>query len=88
MALFGQGILDAFGRKHLDDVGPGDVRGYAAELVGRGEQPRAHLSLVNAVLKAAVEFGVLEKLTELPKGSRSACSRALAGKRVPARKAN
>jgi integrase len=67
LALFRQGLLDAFGSKRLDEIGATDFRRYGAELVGRGVQSRPHLSLVRTVLRAAVELGALERLPELPK---------------------
>lgn len=65
-ALFRQGILSSFGKKPLDAIGAPDFRVYAAELAARGIQSRAHLSLVRTVLRAAVEFGALAHLPELP----------------------
>ena len=44
-----------------------DFRVYGAALATRRVQSRPHLSLVRAVLRAAVELGALEKLPDLPK---------------------
>ncbi|MBN2195026.1 MAG: site-specific integrase [Polyangiaceae bacterium] len=63
--LFGQGILDAFGAKRLDEVDAMSLRAYAAKLTARRVQAWPHLSLVRSVLKAAVEFGHLAELPNL-----------------------
>ena len=65
-ALLRQGVLEAFGGKHLDGIDAQQVRGYAAQLAARHVQARSHLSLVNTVLRAAVEFGDIERMPELP----------------------
>lgn len=65
-ALFGQGILERFGPKPLDEIGAMAFRAYTAELNARHVQAWPHLSLVRAVLKAAVEFGQLEAMPDLP----------------------
>ena len=66
-ALFRQGILGAFGSKRLDDIGAVDIRRYMTALAARGVQARGPVSLVRTVLRVAHEYGVLEKLPELPK---------------------
>ena len=65
-ALFRQGVLDAFGARHLDGIGARDVRAYTADLAARRIQARNHLSLVRTVLRAAVEYGVIDKMPDLP----------------------
>jgi integrase len=65
-ALFKQGVLEAFGAKLLNEVTATAFRSYAAKLTARRVQAWPHLSLVRTVLKAAVEFGELEKMPELP----------------------
>lgn len=64
--LLDQGILTAFGNVRLDESFLAPTRGYVAELVARGVQPRPHVSFVRTVLRSAFELGVLEKLPDLP----------------------
>jgi len=66
VALFGQGVMEAFGAKRLDEIGAPEFRAYEAVLMERGIQARHHLSLVRTVLRVAVEFGALERFPELP----------------------
>src|SRR5260370_42071737 len=65
-ALFIQGVLDFFGSKRLDAIRAQEVRAYAAEIALRRIHARNHLSIVRTVLRAAVEFGALEAMPELP----------------------
>jgi integrase len=65
-ALFIQGVLDFFGNKRLDAIRAQEVRAYAAEIALRRIHARNHLSIVRTVLRAAVEFGALEAMPELP----------------------
>jgi integrase len=65
-AIFRQGVLDAFGSRRLDAIRAQEVRAYAAELAARRIQARNHLSLVRTVLRAAVEFGALDAMPDLP----------------------
>ncbi|HEX7601012.1 MAG TPA: site-specific integrase, partial [Polyangiaceae bacterium] len=66
-ALYRQGIGDAFGAKRLDAITAADVRAYAAQLAVRGVKARGPLSLVHTVLRAAFEYGALERLPDLPR---------------------
>ncbi|HEX2878866.1 MAG TPA: hypothetical protein VHO25_04950 [Polyangiaceae bacterium] len=67
LALFKQGIMDAFGNKRLNEITPQDFRAYTATLVARGIQTRAHLGLIRTVIRTAVEYGALATSPELPK---------------------
>lgn len=67
--LLSQSILDHFGPMPLDQIDAMAVRQFAAKLAARPRkvQARPHLSLVSAILKAAVEAGELARMPELPK---------------------
>jgi len=65
-ALLRQGVLDEVGATHLDAYDAQRDRAFAARLTGRHVQARPHLSLVRTVLKAAFEFGVIDKMPDLP----------------------
>ena len=65
-ALFKQGVMAEFGHRRLDAIGVREDRAYAAKLAARGIQARNHLSVVRTVLRAAVEFGVLDALPDFP----------------------
>lgn len=77
VALFKQGIMDAFGNKRLNEITPQDFRAYTATLVARGIQTRAHLGLIRTVIRTAVEYGALATMPELPKLPRT-------GRKLPA----
>lgn len=66
-ALFRQYVLDAFGAKRLDDIGPRDFRRFEASLKERGVQARGPVALVRTVFRVALESGAIEALPELPK---------------------
>ncbi len=65
-ALLTHDILPAFGHLQLDQVDATHVLTFAAELARRGVRSRPHTSLVSALLKAAKDAKVLERLPELP----------------------
>lgn len=65
-ALFKQGLLDFFGAKRMDAPWSAELRGYEAILAARKVQSRPHLSLLRTVMRAAFEFGEIERLPELP----------------------
>src|SRR5579872_6990554 len=65
-ALFRQGVMAEFGHLRLDAIGVRQDRAYAAKLAIRRIHARNHLSVVRTVLRAAVEFGVLDALPAFP----------------------
>jgi integrase len=66
-ALFGQHIFDELGNVPLDQVAPGGLRRLGARLAQRGLQLKGPVSLARAVLRAAHDCGVLERLPDFPK---------------------
>ncbi len=65
--IFRQGVAEHFGPLRLDQLGPQEVRRYAAGLLERGVSPRGHVDLVAGVLRAAVECGHLAEMPKLPR---------------------
>ncbi|GAC1539749.1 MAG: site-specific integrase [Polyangiales bacterium] len=70
-ALLRQGLLGALGSLHLDQIGPAEIRGYAARLIARGVQPKGPITLLRTVLRAALELGVIETLPSFPRIAQS-----------------
>jgi hypothetical protein len=67
-ALLRQSLVAFFGEKLLDDIGPPDIRSFAATLQRRGVQIKGAVTLVRTILRAAHESGHLDEPVEFPRG--------------------
>ncbi len=66
--LHAQRVLAFFGKKALEEIGPGDFRAFAASLHTDGVQTKGPITLVRTVLRAALESGLIDRLPECPSG--------------------
>jgi integrase len=67
-ALLRQSLVAFFGPKPLDQIGPCDIRTFAATLQQRGVQIKGAVTLVRTILRAAYESGHLDTLPQFPHG--------------------
>jgi integrase len=67
-ALFRQSLIAFFGEKRLDQIGPQDIRAYAATLNERGVQTKGPIGLVRTVLRTAHDGGHLDAIPPFPSG--------------------
>jgi integrase len=62
-----QGLLDELGSRNIDEIGPTELRRFAAWLTAEGIGAKGPTNLLRTVLRAAVELGELEALPIWPK---------------------
>jgi integrase len=67
-ALLRQSVTAFFGEKVLREIGPSDIRAFAATLQQRGVQTKGAVTLVRTILRAAHESGQLDELPVFPRG--------------------
>lgn len=67
-ALLKQSLLAFFGPKALDQIGPSEIRSFAATLQQRGVQTKGAVTLVRTILRTAHESGHLDELPQFPRG--------------------
>jgi len=67
-ALLRQSLFAFFGPKALDEIGPSEIRSFAATLQQRGVQTKGPVTLVRTVLRTAHESGHLDELPQFPRG--------------------
>lgn len=67
-ALLKQSLLAFFGPKPLDQIGPSEIRSFAATLQQRGVQTKGAVTLVRTILRTAHESGHLDELPKFPRG--------------------
>jgi integrase len=65
--LFRDGIVDAFARRRLDEMGALDYRALEAQVRADGVDPRPHLALLRTVLREAYALGVIPSMPRLPR---------------------
>lgn len=67
-ALLKQSLLAFLGPKPLDQIGPSEIRSFAATLQQRGVQTKGPITLVRTILRTAHESGHLDELPQFPRG--------------------
>jgi integrase len=65
--LLRQGLLDDLGSRRLDEIGPLEIRQFAAKCSERGVHVKGPANLLRTILRAAVEVGELDELPVWPK---------------------
>ncbi len=60
------GIVEAFARRPLDQMGTLEYRVLEARVRNRGTDPRPHLAVLRTVLREAYELGVIPHVPRLP----------------------
>jgi integrase len=64
--LFQEGIVEAFAKRRLDEMGTVDCRTLEALVRGRGVDPRPHLAILRTVLREAYELEAIAVMPRLP----------------------
>jgi integrase len=64
--LFRDGIVDAFARRRLDEMGTLDYRALEAQVRSASVDPRPHLSLLRTVLREAHALELIPRMPRLP----------------------